>query len=397
MGSSSMAWVSAKYIINACQINEYGLIIIMASLLHSKVVFTTPEPTVGQYDALVQKAEFVTHNAIPALITTDLLHTGNVAFADLISSHINSPNAELLVLAEDNAVEANTQLPSHIDSYFAAYPALTIFDTLVVSKNSVKTLAATVSADQIVLAFGGQQFIAAVNKALSQSNVPFIAIATRAHGQTMTQYDALAQLLQNEDQTQLLCACLDSRLIISDLQYDRSTWVVRGIQHSLFHDSQLFHWIEGNFHRLLGEERTAIDHLFIKVVSKLTAPADQTLAETQLHKLFFSLWRNDDSNPSLSLIGYAQAMTTTLLLSVQYAIQVEALEEGVDARLLGLLKQIVWIAPGSTRRLQPSQALQEIPVLNALGKHTMQPLDKAAMQRAEVWVSKEAENRTHAA
>jgi|GEM_PF-5028871 len=368
----------------------------VANLLHSTVNFTQPAPASSQYDAQVQQADFITHNVTPALVTTDLLHPNNSVFADLISSHLSHNDAQLVIVVQADAIDANPDLPAHVDRYFAAHPELNYFDNLELAEDAINEVSDKINQEQLVLAFGGQQFLHNVSSTLNTARVAHIAIATRAEYQTMTQYDAIAHLLQNK-KSQLKCVCLDSKLIISDLQYNRSTWVVRGIQHSLFHDSQMFHWIEGNFHRLLGEERTAIDHLFIKVINKLIAPADQTSAETQLHKLFFSLWKNEYAKQSLNIIGYAQAMTTTLLLSVQYAIQLESLEEGIDARLLGLLKQIVWIAPGNARRLQASEALQEIPVLEDVGRHTMQQLDKRAMQHAEAWLAEEAQRLTYAA
>ncbi len=367
----------------------------MASLLHSTITFNTPELTSGQYDASVNTAEFVSTNRIPALMTNDLLHPGNTVFADLISSNIAASDTQLLILAEDDAVAANPQLAVTINKYFAAHPELNYFDSLISSVDSLNTVNYSANkTEQLVLAFGSQKFLNAV----SQTGLRCIAVATRSQNQSITDYDILTQSLQNEKlAASLLCVCFDSRLIISDAQYDRSTWVVRGVQHSIFHDSQMFHWIEGNFRQLLGKERVAIDHLFLKVIDKLLAADDQSNAEHHLHAFFLGLWENQQTTANIGLSGYAQAMTTTLLLCIRYAIQIEAMEEGLDARVLFLLKQIVWIAPGNARRLKPSQTLKELPVLEALGKYEVKALDKQAMKSAEAWLSAEAEKLTSVA
>ncbi|MEE9335523.1 MAG: hypothetical protein V3U65_15645 [Granulosicoccaceae bacterium] len=367
----------------------------MASLLHSTITFTTPEPTSDQYDVSANTAEYVSANVIPALVTSDLLHPGNSVFAELIGSHIAASDTQLLILAEDKAVAANPQLPATIDQYFAAHPSLNYFDSLISNAGSLNTISHTANkAKQLVLAFGSQKFLNAV----SQTGLPCIAVATRSQSQSITDYDVLTQWLQNKEiAAHLLCVCFDSRLIISNAQYDRSTWVVRGIQHSVFHDSQMFHWIEGNFHQILGEDRTVIDRLFVKVIDKLLAAADQSSTENHLHTLFVSLWSNQQLTANIGLSGYAQAMTTTLLLCIRYAVQVEVMEEGLDARVLFLLKQIVWISPSNVRRLQASRMLQQLPVLAALGKYEFKALDNRAMKNAEVWLSDEVAKPTSAA
>ncbi len=367
----------------------------MASLLHSTITFNTPEPTADQYDASVNAAEFISTNMIPALVTSDLLHPGNTVFSDLIESHLAASDMQLLIWIEDDAVASNPELPTSINKYLTAYPSLKFRESQITNVDALDTKSHTTNnTQQLVLAFGSQLFL----NAISQSDIPCIAVATRSENQAITDYDELTQSILNKDPLeQLLCVCFDSRLIISDAQYDRSTWIVRGIQHSLFHDSQMFHWIEGNFHQLLGEDRTAIDHLFLKVIDKLLAASDQASAENHLHTFFLGLWSKQQSKAHIGLSGYAQAMTTTLLLCIRYAVETETIEEGLDARVLFLLKQIVWITPGNARRLQPSQMLQELPVLNALAKYDIKALDKRAMKNAEAWLSEEVEKLIHAA
>lgn len=355
----------------------------MAQLHHSTLRFTTAAPDSGY---LSDETRFITLGKTSALVTKNLLDPCTSVFADLISSNLSHTGTKLCVLIEDLAIDANPVLKSKIDGYFSAHPSLNYFSCQIFSAATPKEIA--IEPDRLFLVFGGYRF----QKAVDLKDCPQIKVVTQSDEQSITDYDAIAKSLHmQETHGDYRCACFDSNLIISNEQQNRTTWVVRGIQHAVFHDSQMFHWIEGNLYQLLGDERSAIDHLFIKVFDQILANDGQDNPESYLHNLFIDLWSSDPDTLSLSHSGYAQAMTSTLLLCVRYAVAAESLEEGVDSRLLHLLKQIVWIAPGNARRLQSSQTLSELPVLNSLGSFEMDTLDKETMQAAEKWFSTEAE------
>ena len=355
----------------------------MAQLHHSTLRFAT---AASDSNDATDKAQFFTLGNSCALITKKLLDPCDSVFADLISDNITNTETKIIVVIDAQAVNTNPDLKSRIDSYFSAHPSLNYSSCQTCS--SPTSIEIANSTDQLLLVFGGYQFQRSVVMERSQT----IAIVTQTVKQSITDYDALAGSLHSQDtQSQFRCVCFDSNLIISNDKKNRNTWVVRGIQHAVFHDSQMFHWIEGNLYQLLADERSAIDHLFIKVFNQILASDGLTNAESYLHRLFFELWQSKQDTLSLSLSGYAQAMTSTLLLCVRYAVEAESLEEGVDARLMHLLKQFVWIAPGNARRLKTSQSLSELPVLTSLGTFEMDTLNKTTMQAAEKWFSAEAE------
>lgn len=359
----------------------------MAQLHHSTLRFATATPDSSDPS---DRALFITLGETPALITKNLLDPCSSTFADLISANQSTTKTKLYVLIEEHAIDANPVLKSSIDSYFSAHPSLNYFSCQIASTAMAEI--SPMEADGLFLVFGGYQFQNAINLGGRAK----ITIVTRSDNQSITDYDAIASSIHRQETPgENHCACFDSNLIISDEQANRTTWVVRGIQHAVFHDSQMYHWIEGNLYQLLGSERSAIDHLFIKVFDQILANAGQTNPESYLHNLFIDLWHSDPDTLNLSHSGYAQAMTSTLLLCVRYAVEAESLEEGVDSRLLHLLKQIVWIAPGNARRLKSSQTLDDLPVLTTLGAFEMDTLNKATMQSAEKWFSTEAEKIAH--
>ncbi len=364
----------------------------MAKLLHSTVRFITPTLTGDTGHSSSTDSQLISNDGAAALITSNLLNPVSADFAALIESCLQSNEQALSVLIEEAAIAANPALIANVDEYFSAHPSLNYASRTNIESLTSRSLDLT--SDTLLLVFGSHGFI---NDAMQQS-LPMIGIATRTQNQTIHDIDLLARsLLDNAGTSCLKASCFDSRLLISDQQGDRASWVIRGIQHALFHDSQMYHWIEGNLYQLLTNDRCAINHLFLKVADQMLDPAEQLGPESFLQDLFIDLWQKEMATLNMSLSGYAQAMTTTLLLCIRYAVELQTLEEGIDARVLHLLKQIAWIAPGSARRLQPSQSMRELPQLLSIGQYEIRKLNKPAMWAAERWLSKEAERLNRAA